>query len=426
MSNTYNINYDDERFTQVENEKQQALTQVEQAYGGMIEQSDQYYQAQIDASKEWVDKQSQLQQENTDFAIEQIEQQKAQAQKDYTKEQSGAYVDWQKQSNQYGANAEQMAMNGMMNGGYSESSQVAMYNQYQNRVATAREVFNKAVLNYDNGIKDAILQNNSKLAEISYQGLQQQLELALQGFQYKNSLIETQLNKKTETEDRYYQRYQDVLSQMNQENAMAEQVRQYNESMALEQKKLQEEIRQFEQSYTLQVKEYEEGIRQFNVEIERLKKKDAQEYAMEIQRLELQKQQLAEEKRQFNASYSLQKKQYEQQQQQLKIAREQNEQPINKTSDKQQVKTKYYSGDIAENVGGFGYMAKDENGVAYQPKGVYIDGKAYKLSEYGTAGTLLGGDITNSSGVNIAKQNVWEANGHYYIWNGTKNQYEEI
>ena len=71
----YDINYDDERFTQVESDKQQALTEVEQTYGGMIENSDQYYQAQIDASKQWADKQSQLQQENTDFTIEQIEQQ---------------------------------------------------------------------------------------------------------------------------------------------------------------------------------------------------------------------------------------------------------------------------------------------------------------------------------------------------------------
>ena len=168
MANNYDVNYDDERFTQVETDKNAALSELENTYAGMIGESDKYYQAQIDASKQWADTQSQLQQEQTDFNIEQIEQQKAQANKDYTKEQSGAYVDWQKQSNQYGLNAEQMASAGMTNTGFSESSQVSMYNTYQNRVATARESYNTAVLNYNNAIKDARIQNNAALAQIAY------------------------------------------------------------------------------------------------------------------------------------------------------------------------------------------------------------------------------------------------------------------
>ena len=234
MANNYEINYDDERFGQVESDKQQAMTELEQTYGGMIDESDKYYQAQIDASKQWADKQSQLQQEQTDFAIEQIEQQKDQAKKDYTKEQSGAYVDWQKQSNQYGANAEAMAAQGMQKTGFSESSQVGMYNAYQNRVATAREAYNQAVLSYDNAMKDARLQNNAVLAEIAAEALQQQLKLALEGFQYKNTLVLEQTKNKLEVDNMYYNRYLDVLNQINTENALAEEVRQYNESMAFE------------------------------------------------------------------------------------------------------------------------------------------------------------------------------------------------
>lgn len=307
----YNVNYDDERFTQVETEKQQALTDLEQTYGGMISESDKYYQAQIDASKEWADKQSQLQQEQTDFTIEQVEQQKDQAHKDYLKEQSGAYVDWQKQSNQYGANAEQMAANGMTNTGFSESSQVSMYNTYQNRVATARESFNQAVLNYNNAIKEARLQNSSILAEIAQEALQTQLELSLQGFQYKNNLILEQANKKLEVDQMYYNRWQDVLGQINTENAMAEDVRQFNESMALQKQQLEEEIRQFNQSYQLQKSEFEESIRQFNEEIARLKAKDAQEYELEIKNLELKKEQLEEQKRQWEAEMAEEKRQFD-------------------------------------------------------------------------------------------------------------------
>ena len=241
----YDINYNDERFTKVESDKQQALSELEQTYGGMIGESDKYYQAQIDASKQWADKQTEIQNANTDFAIEKIEQQKDQAHKSYLKEQSGAYTDWQKQSNQYGAKAEQMAMQGMGGTGFSESSQVSMYNTYQQRVSTARESYNNAVLNYNNAIKDAQLQNNSALAEIAYQSLQQQLELSLQGFQYKNTLLLEQANQKRELENTYYGGYQDVLAQMNTENALAEQIRQFNKQQALAEKEYQLAVKQF-------------------------------------------------------------------------------------------------------------------------------------------------------------------------------------
>ena len=249
---SYTVDYGDSRFETVENQKNNKLSEVNSVYNSMINQSDKYYQAQIDASKQWAETQKKNQQEQTDFAIEQIEQQKDQAHKDYTKEQSGAYVDWQKQSNEYGANAEQMAAQGMQNSGYSESSQVSMYNTYQNRVMTARETYSRAVLNYDNAIKDARLQNNAALAEIAYNALQTQLELALEGFQYKNTLIMAKTDKGMEIDNNYYNRYQDVLSQINTENSLAEEVRQYNESLAMEQKKLAEEQRQYNKSLAME------------------------------------------------------------------------------------------------------------------------------------------------------------------------------
>ena len=285
----YDINYDDPKFKNVESQKQAALTENNNTYDNMINQSDKYYQDQINAVKDYGKQQQEIQQANTDFAIEQINQQKDQAAKDYKKEQSGAYVDWQKQSNQYGANAEQQAAQGLNNTGYSESSQVSMYNTYQNRVATARESFNKAILNYDNAIKDGQLQNNSKLAEIAFNTLQTQLELNLQGFQYKNQLILDKVAQNRSIDSEYYSRYQDVLKQMNTENTMKEQIRQYN------------------QNFAQQEKEYQEGIRQFNTQMEYYKQKDAKEYAYKIKQLE-------EQKRQFEQEYKLKKKQMEQSQ----------------------------------------------------------------------------------------------------------------
>ena len=234
------VNYEDERFQKVEADKQNALSQIEQTYSGLIDQSDAFYQNQVDATKQWEEQQKQLQQEQTDFALEQIEQQKQKAEKDYIKEQSGAYVDWQKQSNQYGANAEKIAAAGLTGTGYSESSQVSMYNTYQSRLAAARENVQLIIQNYNNEMTEARLQNNAALAQIAYDSLQKQLELELQAFLHKSELqlqLETQ---KTQTEDRYYARYQDVLAQINQENALAEQIRQYNASLALQQQKQQD------------------------------------------------------------------------------------------------------------------------------------------------------------------------------------------
>lgn len=305
MANTYEIDYNDPKFAQIESQKEAAINDMNNTYNNMINQSDQFYQDQMNAAKDYATQQQQIQQQQTDFTIEQINQQKDKANKDYTKEQSGAYVDWQKQSNQFGAAAEQQAAQGLTNTGFSESSQVSMYNQYQNRVSTARESYNAAVLNYDNAIKDAQLQNNAALAEIAYQALQKQLEISLQGFQYKNELIMAQADKKQELDNTYYNRYLDVLNQMNTENALAEEVRQYNESLAFEKEQFSEQIRQYEQNYALEVKQYNEQIRQFNEEIARLKAKDKAEADAEAKRIELQKKQLEQQKKEADRQYKL-------------------------------------------------------------------------------------------------------------------------
>ena len=364
----YNINYNDERFKTVESEKQTALNQINDTYNNMINQSDKFYQEQIDAAKDYAETQKQNQQANTDFAIEKIEQQKDQAHKDYVKEQTGAYVDWQKQSNQYSTNAEQMASQGLNNTGYSESSQVSMYNTYQNRVATAKESFNKAVLEYDNAIKDAQLQNNSALAEIAYNALQTQLELSLQGFQYKNDLLQVQIQQQQNTDDRYYSRWQDVLNQINTDN------------------QLQESIRQYEQNYKLQQE-------QFEYQKERDKVADSQwqkEYNLSLA-----------------SAYSP------------------------KTSTKTyEVNTQYYQGDLNSDCKYGTFSTKDNNGISYQPNNIGLDkdGKVKYLKSSGkTVGEMYGyGTLQGATGANIDNQTVWKYGKNYYIWDGSQNQYVKM
>lgn len=260
----YSIDYNDERFAKVETDKNEAIAENDKMYDGMIEGSDKFYNDQIQVSKDWVKEQTKIQNEQTDFAIDQINQQKEYAKKDYIKEQSGAYADWQKQSDQYGANSEQMAAQGMTQTGFAESTQTSMYNTYQARVATAREAFSRAIVNYDNAIKDARMQNNAKLAEIAYQGLQDQTRLALEGFQYKNSLITEKADKRIAIDEMYHNRWMDVLGQMNTDNAMKENARQHDENLAEKKRQHDENIaenkRQFDQSFAEEQRQFNEQM----------------------------------------------------------------------------------------------------------------------------------------------------------------------
>ena len=331
-----------------------------------------------------------LQQQNTDLAIRKINQQKDQAEKDYQKEQSGAYVDWQKQSNKYGANAEEMAASGLAGTGFSESSQVSMYNTYQNRVATARETYSKAVLNYDNAIAEARLQNNSILAEIAYNALEQQLTLGLEGFQYKNQLITDKLAMKTEIDNTYYNRWLDVLAQKNTENALAENIRQHDETLA-------ENIRQFDENLA-------EDQRQFDATLAENQRQFNQGYILDLKTFN-------ENKRQFNESLKASKSSggggggggggsY--------------------TGGSNAVETDFYSGSLNKDANTYGTF-----GNGYQPKGISGHGK---LSAYKKGGKVQYVTVTSKTlkGKTVkTTQKIWKAaDGTLWYWYGAENKYK--
>ncbi len=235
----YKVDTKDPRLSSIKSQQSKEVAASDNVYNSQIKEADTYFDNQVDAVKKWEETQTDLQNKQTDFAIEKIEQEKGQAHSDYIKEQSGAYVDWQTQSNQYGANAEAMAARGMGNTGYSESSQVSMYNAYQNRVTTAREAFSRAVLNYDNAITEARLANSSALAQIAYESLQKQLEISLTGFQYKNTLVQQKAEAARQISQDYWTRYNAMYGNILQENALNETAR-YHDAMI---KQAQEELK---------------------------------------------------------------------------------------------------------------------------------------------------------------------------------------
>ncbi len=229
---TYTVDPNDSRLTGIKDDAAKDDAAIVDMYDGQIAGVDTYTKDQIDAVKGWEDTQTKIQNENTEFAIDKINQDKENTRKDYIKEQSGAYVDWQKQSSKHGVNAEAMAARGMGVTGYSESSQVSMYNTYQNRVATAREAYSRAVQNYDNAITEARLANNSALAKIAYESLQKQLEISLAGFQYKNTLIQQKAAERRESKQTYMSLYNTMYGNIHNENVLNENARQHDESLA--------------------------------------------------------------------------------------------------------------------------------------------------------------------------------------------------
>jgi hypothetical protein len=228
---SYKVDYNDPRFAEVKAEEKATTKEYVGNYDKAISQNNKEYDKIINQEAEWAEKQQQLQQERTDFTIDTIEQKQEQAHQDYLKEQSGAYVDWKKQSDRYGVNAEQMAANGLDQSGYSESSQVSMYNTYQNRVAMARESWQRMNMDFENAMTEARLQNSSILAEIAYNSYQKRSEFMIQKLMQNNQLLTAKMDTQLKLKEMYNTRWQSVLQQINTENSMAEQVRQFNESL---------------------------------------------------------------------------------------------------------------------------------------------------------------------------------------------------
>ena len=366
----YEIDYSDHRFAENEAEKQRKLTETQETYDGMIADTKKQYEKWSQDLKDQKAEQEEVIQRQTDFAVEQLEKQKEENKKDYIKEQSASYADWQKESAKHGVAAERMAEMGMSGTGYSETSKVRMYTAYQNRVAIARAALKDAETDYETAMEEARLQGSVAMAELAAQTYQQQLTLSINGFNAENQLIRELLASKEAIENNYYTREQNIIAQITAEIERAEAARQ-----------------------------------------------------AELNR-NLQYAQLAEEKRQFDAMYGTSLIEDDEE---VEINGETSRTLSTPNSRAPQIKTKYYSGPIAQNVGGFGYMGKDDNGVAYQPKGIFLDGKAYKLKKSGSkVKDYFGSDVKNSSGVNVANQNIWEANGMYFVWNGTENRYEEL
>lgn len=192
------------------------------------------YASNLQQQNDMLAQQSQIQKEqskaNTEQAINEINQQKEYAKQDFNKEARGAYTDYQKTVNPYGAQAEQVASNGLGNTGYSETSKINAFNTYQNRYATAKSSADKIQQDFNNQITQARLSGNKELAEIALNELQTKMTnlwnqlnldttLAQNKVSYNQWLDEFNYNKQQDEianafarEQFEYQKLQDALS----------------------------------------------------------------------------------------------------------------------------------------------------------------------------------------------------------------------
>lgn len=165
---------------QLDEQEKAALEENERYFADQLEAAGAPYEAQKAEVDAWQDQQEELQNERTEFALDQIEQQRQEMQKSFETEQRAAFADWQKQSAQHGVAAEQMAESGMSGSGYAESSKVQMYTAYQRRLAAAKESMDKATVSFDNAMTEARMQNNAALAQIAYEAYEKQMQIVME------------------------------------------------------------------------------------------------------------------------------------------------------------------------------------------------------------------------------------------------------
>lgn len=248
----YNVNYDDERFKQVENEKQSELDKYNQTYDNLINERNNFTNQQQQLVDQWENTQKDIANQNLQYQKDLIEQQRNKAEKEYQNEAKASYIDYQKEVDKYGVSRENVTANGLSNSGYAESSKVDMYNTYQNRLATARKSLEDAGIEFDNAIREAQMSNNETLAQNALTALQNKLNIALEGFNYKTEQENNKLNWNNTINNNYYNRYKDVESQINYENETAEKIRQYNENMAYQKEQQRLEQQRWEQEMAYQ------------------------------------------------------------------------------------------------------------------------------------------------------------------------------
>lgn len=252
--NNYNtsLNNAQSQLSGLDAEKQQLINDYTANYNNQLAEYENLQNQQKEYIDTWAETQKNTQQAQTDYNVGLINQNKAEAQKQTDAELGDAYVDYQKGLNQFGGNAESMASRGLSGTGFSKNAEISMNITYQNRVGTAKAALTKANAEYDNQIQQALLNNDAALAEIALNQMQQSYQLALQGFEYKNTLYNNKLAYEMDLSDTYFNRKQSLQDDINYYNSQLAEINQYQEEQA-----------RWEREFAQQQKEHQDSMTQF-------------------------------------------------------------------------------------------------------------------------------------------------------------------
>ena len=135
--------------------------------------------------------QAELQNKITDMGtqktINELNYNKAKIDPQTNKTTSGLYTDYQKEVNQYGAQADAQARKGLANSGYAETSRVNLYNTYQKNVTETVNSANQLKADFDFQMAQARQQGDITKAQNAYNLMQQQMQLAVQQYEFRQN-----------------------------------------------------------------------------------------------------------------------------------------------------------------------------------------------------------------------------------------------
>ena len=160
-------------------------------------------------------KQNELINQQTQMQVDELNREKDKIEQDTIKTTKGLYSNWQKQANQYGANAEQLAQQGLAHSGYAETTQTALYNTYQKNVT---ETLNNA--------RDLKSDYDFKVQQARQNGSVQQAQAALDLYKQKAQLLTQNYELRQNGEQYLYQQERDRVSDNQWQKTIDQQARQ--------------------------------------------------------------------------------------------------------------------------------------------------------------------------------------------------------
>lgn len=160
-------------------------------------------------------KQKELINQQTKIQTDELQYEKEKIDKDVNKTTSGLYTNWQKQANQYGVQAEQLAQQGLTNSGYAETTKTALYNTYQKNVTDTL-----------NNARDLKKDYDFKIAQAKQQGSVQEAQAAVELYAQRLQLLTQNYELRQNREQYLYQQERDRISDNQWQRTFDEQVRQ--------------------------------------------------------------------------------------------------------------------------------------------------------------------------------------------------------